>query len=265
MNLEIHKQLRRKLVEILYKSHSGHIGSSLSCLDIITQVMVKEMKAGDKFILSKGHAAPSLYVVMNYLHKITDKELETFHVEGTKFPAHTPNLFPEDIPFPTGSLGHGLSLSAGIAHAYKYFIKDKKRNRVFCLISDGECNEGQTWESAQFASHFDLHNLIVMIDKNGLQALGKTKNVLGDSASADKWSAFGFEVFESDGHNLNKLEEVFDSVNSSKTNKPKLIIFNTIKGYGVSFMENKMEWHYNTLTDELYKRAVKDIDKLYEK
>jgi transketolase len=228
--------------------------------------MVQEMKRGDHFILSKGHAAPSLYVVMNYLKKISDTDLLTFHNEGTKLPAHTPNFhYSKDIPFPTGSLGHGISLASGLAHANKYFIKKNEKSHVFCLISDGECNEGQTWEAAQYASHFKLSNLVVMIDKNGLQALGNTVDVLGDSASQDKWKAFGFDVFESDGHDLVQLSKIFKRVLKSNNDKPKLIIFNTIKGHGVSFMENTMEWHYNTLTEQQYEKAIEDIEKLYEK
>lgn len=265
MNKKLHKDLHKKLLTLLYETKSGHIGSCLSCLDILTQLLISETKKGDKLVLSKGHAAPTLYVVMNYLKKITDKELKTYHQEGTKLPAHTPNYyFLEDIPFPTGSLGHGLSLSSGIAHAYKTFISEKKNSKVFCLISDGECNEGQVWEAAQYASRFNLSNLIVLLDKNNLQAFGKTKEVLGDSASRQKWEAFGFEVFESDGHSLKNLGEIFKKVLASKTEKPKIIIFKTIKGHGVSFMENTLEWHYNVLTPELYEKAIKDLDNLYE-
>lgn len=263
MKNDIHIRLRKKLVTLLYSAHSGHIGSCLSCLDILIVLFISTMKKGDKFILSKGHAAPSLYVILNYLKKITNKELATFHQEGTRLPAHTPHYyFQDDIPFPTGSLGHGLSLASGIAHGYKYF--SKKRNKVFCMISDGECNEGQVWEAAQYASHFKLSNLIVLIDKNKLQALGKINEVLGDSANVSKWNAFGFKVYISDGHNPEKIKDVLKKAIHAKTEKPKIVIFDTVKGHGISFMENKLEWHYNTLTEDMYNTAIKELSLKYE-
>ena len=252
--------LYKKLITLLYNANTGHIGSCLSCMDILAEVWFKQLKRGDKFILSKGHAAPALYVVMNQLKIISNKELNTFHQEGTRLPAHTPNYYySSHIPFPTGSLGHGLSLSCGIAQAFKF---QKKNNKIFCLMSDGECNEGQTWEAAQYASHFKLSNIIAMIDKNGYQALGKTSEVLGDSASREKWKNFGFEIFEADGHNFTQMSKVLNSARKSKVQKPKMIIFNTIKGYGVSFMANKFESHYQRLTQEQYEIALKDVEKL---
>lgn len=228
--------------------------------------MVYEMRKGDKFILSKGHAAPSLYVTLQSLKKISKKELESFHNEGTKLPAHTPYYhFYEDIPFATGSLGHGISLSSGIAHSYKYFLPKKTNARVFCMISDGECNEGQVWEAAQYASRFKLSNLILLLDKNKLQALGRTEEVLGDSATREKWEAFGFEVFESPGHSIPSIEKVFKKVSISKSAKPKIIIFDTVKGHGVSFMENTLESHYSVLSKSEYEKALTDLDNLYEK
>ncbi len=263
MKKKIHTELHKKLVTLLYETKSGHIGSSLSCLDIMAEVMIYHMEKADKFILSKGHAAPALYVVLNYLKKITNKELYTFHMDGTKFPAHPPNFhLNDDIPFATGGLGHGLSLSCGIAQAYKYYIKEKKEARVYCLISDGECNEGQTWEAAQYASQYKLSNLTVLIDKNRLQAFGRIEDVLGDSASREKWEAFGFEVWECDGHKVKEIETVLKQKDLSKSNKPKVIIFNTVKGHGISFMEDKIEWHYNTLSSENFDQAMNELEKM---
>lgn len=263
----IHKELHKRLISLLYKAGAGHIGSCLSCLDILIEVLVFGMDKNDKFILSKGHAAPALYIVLNHLGVITDKELDTFHINGTKLGAHTPqHYFTEHIPFATGSLGHGLSLSVGIAHAYKSFLGKKNADRkVFCLISDGECNEGQVWEAAQYAAHFNLSNLIVLLDKNKLQALGALEDVLGDSASVEKWKAFGFEVFESSGHKLQDMSRVIDRAKKSNSLKPKIIIFDTVKGHGIDFMENKFEWHYHAMSKEQFEDALLKLEKMYEK
>lgn len=267
----IQKVLYLKLLNLLYHSRAGHIGSCLSCLDILTQVLIFEKKPQDKFLLSKGHAAPALYVVLNYLGVISEKELLTFYNDGTKLPGHTPNIhFKEYINFPTGSLGHGLSLCSGMAHALKLkqtmknTINNQRLPTIYCLMSDGECNEGQVWEAAQYASHFKLSNLFVLIDKNGIQALGKTKDVLGDAATKEKWSAFNFEVFEADGHDLKKIGKAFNKAKKTKSDKPKVIIFNTIKGYGISFMQNTIEWHYRTMNENLYKKAIEEINQKYE-
>jgi transketolase len=261
----IHKELHKKLVTLLYNARSGHIGSCLSCLDIITELLVYSMKKGDTFIMSKGHGVPALYVVLNYLGKLSDTELATFHKNATKLPAHPPASLDESVPFPAGSLGHGLSISSGIAQGI--LLQKKKTSSqpyVFCLMSDGECNEGQVWEAAQYASRFQLANLIVLLDKNRLQALGRIEDVLGDSATREKWEAFGFEVFEADGHNVSEISKVLTHAKESNTLKPKIIIFETIKGHGVSFMEHTVDWHYNVLSEDLYNHAMKDLDKLYE-
>lgn len=221
------------------------------------------MRKEDRLIFSKGHAAPALYVVLNKMGKISDLELSTFHKNGTKLPGHTPIGLDDSIPFPSGSLGHGLSLACGIAQGVKYLNKKSNKSlpTIFCLISDGECNEGQVWEAAQYASAKKISNLVVLIDNNGLQAFGKTKDVLGNGATVRRWEAFGFEVYESDGHNPKEIKKYLSKATMSKKEKPKVIIFNTIKGYGVDFMEGKIAWHYNTLTEDLYKKALVSIDK----
>lgn len=219
------------------------------------------MKKEDKFILSKGHAVPALYVVLNYIKKLADSDLQMFHKNGTKYPAHPPASLDVSVPFPSGSLGHGLSIASGIAQGYSFLFSKNKIPKVYCLLSDGECNEGQVWEAAQYASAKQISNLIVMIDKNGLQAFGKTSEVLGESASVERWRAFGFETYECDGHDVKKIKKNILKAIQSRSNKPKVIIFSTIKGYGVSFMENTLEWHYHTLTEELYNEAIQSIDK----
>ncbi len=253
--------LHKNLLTLLYNAHAGHIGSSLSCLDILRVLFSSVIKKNDKFILSKGHAVPALYVVLNAIGRLSDKDLQTFHTNGTKLPAHPAADLDEFIPFPSGSLGHGLSIASGMAQAYLYLRKSKKPAMVYCLMSDGECNEGQVWEAAQYATAKKLKNLVVLVDNNKIQAFGKTAEVLGKSTTPEKWEAFGFEVFTADGHNPVHIEKVFKKVGKLKGNKPKVIIFDTIKGHGVTFMENQIGWHYHTLTDDLYKKALLSIDR----
>lgn len=260
-NTPLQKKLQTNLLTLLYQTKSYHIGSCLSCLDILIQTLIFEMKKKDKFILSKGHAVPSLYIVLQHLGKIKEEDLKTFMQDGTSLPAHPPPNLDPIIPFPAGSLGHGLSVSCGIAEAMKYTADNKKNvPRIFCLISDGECNEGQVWEAAQYASQRKLSNLICMIDKNGIQAFGKITDVLGDSATVEKWKAFGFDVLTCDGHDLLEIKKTFKRIKKRKNDKPKIIIFQTVKGKGVSFMEHTIAWHYNKMTEEQYDKAIQEIN-----
>ncbi len=254
--------LRKKIIELASKTPTAHphIGSCMSCIDILIQTWIYEMRPQDKFILSKGHASLALYVVLNYLKKISDKELESYFEEGTYFGIHTPSHLPKDIPLPTGSLGHGLSFAVGLAKAYRLMRLDARR--VYCLMSDGECDEGAVWEAALFASHNKLSNLIVLIDKNAFQAFGKTSEVLGEAASAAKWKAFGFNVIECDGHDLKEIEKRFADIKKLKNNKPNLLICNTVRGKGIRAIENKLESNYTAVVGEFYKQALEDIKKL---
>jgi len=262
----MHKALYTKLISLLYNSGSIHIGSCLSCFDFLIETLLSQMKKDDRIILSKGHAAPSLYVLLNHLKKISDISLASYLKDDTKLSAHpAPNAFNDIVAFHSGSLGHGLSLSCGVAEGMIYkarMKKQKKVPRIYCLISDGECNEGQVWEAAQYASKRKLNNLIVLVDKNGYQALDRTINVLGDPTKKERWEVFGFDTFEIDGHDSKKIKKVFKKINSSLNKKPKVIIFNTIKGKGISFMENKLEWHYNQMNKEQYEKALEEINKL---
>lgn len=262
--------LRLKIVKLASKVPSAHphIGSCMSCIDILIQTLIFEMNPKDKFILSKGHASLALYVVLNHLGKISDTELEkTYFEEGTQFGIHTPSTLPKDIPLATGSLGHGLSFSAGLAKGFK--LQNIKKNtsevylpRVFCLMSDGECNEGAVWEGALFASHHKLDNLFVMIDRNKLQAFGRTKDVLGDAASPTKWRAFGFNVISCNGHNLKEIENSFRQLRGLNNGKPNLLVCNTVRGKGIKAIENRVVSNYTAVIGELYKKAIEDIKNL---
>ncbi len=252
--------LRLKILDLYKKSNAGHIGCSLSCIDLMIASVGYSKKETDTFILSKGHAAAALYVMLNHLGEISDKVLDTFYQDGTTLPAHPAPNKHRSIPFATGSLGHGLPIGTGIAHASKIAGKDAT---CFVLMSDGETNEGTTWEAAHYAVNNQLDNLIVMIDKNGLQGFGNTTDILGDSADANKWKAMGFETVELDGHDIENINTQIAKFKNLKNGLPKVIIGNTIKGKGVSYMENKMEWHYLPMNEEQYEIAKNDVNKTY--
>lgn len=252
--------LKLKTLELYYKANAGHIGCSLSCIDLMGVILFQHIKENDKFILSKGHATASLYACLFHLGEITQEVLDTFYKNGTALSAHpAPNKF-KSIPFAIGSLGHGFPIAAGIAKAKK--LKNEK-TYIYVIMSDGETNEGTTWEAAHFAVFHKLDNLIVIIDKNGLQGFGRTEEILGDTAASEKWQAMGFEILEINGHDITQINDSIDQLKKSDSSSPKLIIANTIKGKGIKYMENKMEWHYLPMSEELYKEAVQNINKEY--
>ncbi len=250
---------RKKILALYHGVNAGHIGSSLSCIDLL--IAIFEIKTSEEqVILSKGHAAVALYTVLHSIGEINDETLATFYQNGTKLSAHpSANSF-KNIPFALGSLGHGFPIGCGIAYANK--LKNNN-DHVYILMSDGETNEGTTWEAAHFAMAKKLDNLIILIDKNGLQGFGYTKDVLGDTAEIGKWKAIGFDIIEQDGHDVEKLIEDINDLKSRRNGLPKLIIANTIKGKGVSYMEDKLEWHYLPMNPETYKEALLSIEKNY--
>lgn len=253
-------KLRLKILEMYFNANAGHIGCSLSCIDLMIGSLITHRKESEVFLLSKGHAAASLYACLHELGEISDETLETFYQNGTTLPAHpAPNKI-KGIPFATGSLGHGLPIAIGIAQANKIL---QNNEFTYVLMSDGETNEGTTWEGAHYAVAKRLDNLIVMIDKNGLQGFGNTKEVLGVSADKNKWEAMGFEVIEVDGHNVAQIHHQIELFKAFKNGIPKLLIANTVKGKGVSFMENKLEWHYLPMKLENYEIAMNDIKNNY--
>lgn len=253
-------QLRLKVLSLYNQAYAGHIGCSLSCVDLMIATLVLRKREQDTFLLSKGHAAAALYASLNQIGEISDEQLATFYQNGTTLPAHPAPNQHKGIPFATGSLGHGLPIGTGIAHANKLQQQD---GNVFVLMSDGETNEGTTWEAAHYALQNQLDNLIVLIDKNGLQGFGYTENVLGDTANPDKWRAIGFDVEEVDGHDVEAIVDILDKVSARQNGLPKVIIAHTIKGKGVSYMENRMEWHYLPMSPEQYEIACSDIQGLY--
>lgn len=243
---------RARLVRMHYESGVGHIGGNLSALDILLCLYHNVLRPDDSFVLSKGHAAGALYVTLWSVGRLSDAALQSFHADATLLSGHPPAQGIEDILFATGSLGHGLALSAGLALGKKL---QNKPGRVFCLMSDGEWNEGSCWESLIFARQHALDNLVFIVDLNGLQGFGSTREVADLHPIADRFRAFHVATQEIDGHDL-------DTITSSlrgPEDGPRAVVARTHKGQGVSFMTDRMEWHYLPLTYDQYRQALEEI------
>lgn len=249
---EVIRKTKARLLKMHFESGVGHIGGNLSSLDMLMYLHHRVLNAKDVFVLSKGHAAGALYVTLWSIGRLTDSDLQQFHRDGTKLAGHPPPNWISEIRFATGSLGHGLSLSAGVALGKK--LKDDT-GRVFCLLSDGEWDEGSNWEALIFSAHHRLKNLTLIVDYNGLQGFGATKEVADLGLLTEKLRNFGFHTEEIDGHNLDDIARAF----SSGIPGPRAIVAHTIKGHGVSFMENKMEWHYLPMIPAQYQQAIEEI------
>ena len=252
---EIARQSRIKCLELVFKAQTSHIGSLMSCADIMAVLFEKIDLNKDKFVLSAGWKACLLYFHLWRKGRITKQELNSYCQPGSKFIGLAEPIIPE-IPAAGGSMGFGLPFGVGFALAKK--IK-KEKGKAFVLMSDGEMQIGTTWESALIAAHNKLDNLFVIVDFNGLQAMGKVKEILNIEPLKDKWEAFGWEVREIDGHNFEEIEKAFTAPPMEKE-KPMVIIAKTIKGKGVSFMEGNNLYHYKAPSDEEYQRALKELN-----
>lgn len=257
--IEINKQCLKTVLQLYHATNAGHIGTSLSCLDILVYLFCKRMGKEDRTILSKGHAAAALYTVLAKSGRLPEEILETFYKDNTSLAAHPPcNGVIQDIPFGTGSLGHGLSLATGFAFSQKYTAK---KYNVFCILSDGDCNEGSTWEAALFAAQHQLRNLWVIVDYNKLQGFGYASDVLNLEPLSTKFEHFGFNTtIAENGNDFESLHAAFEKLDSIPSAHPRCIVAKTTKGHGVSFMENKLEWHYLPMTDEQYRQAQIEIE-----
>jgi transketolase len=236
-----------------YESRVGHIGGNLSCLDLMLALHHGVLKPSDQFVLSKGHAAGAYYIILWTLGKLGDDDLRQFHTDGTRLSGHPPTAGIDDILFATGSLGHGLGLASGLALAKR--LKDEP-GRVYCLMSDGEWNEGSCWEALIFARHHRLDNLAILVDLNGLQGFGTTREVADLDPLADKFRTFGVPTEEIDGHDLVAICRALRADRGGLN----AVVARTVKGSGVSFMEDRMEWHYLPLTEAQYRQAVEEIE-----
>ena len=262
---KIANDLRKKVVTMVYEAGSGHPGGSLSAADYVTACYFSELNVDsknpnwserDRFVLSKGHAAPIQYAALATLGFFPEETLHTLRQENSILQGH-PNMNCPGIDIPTGSLGQGLACAVGMAIALKH---DKKNSRAFAVVGDGECQEGEIWEAAQTASKYQLDNLIVFVDYNKLQLDGTIEEIMPLGNLADKFKAFGFEVFEIDGNNMEEIIKTFDAIRNSQSHQPKCIVGNTIKGKGVSFMENVVGWHGVAPKKEQYEQAMKELE-----
>jgi len=254
--LEIRRRCAGTMLDLYKRANAGHIGTSLSCLEILVDLCFHRMAAEDAIVLSKGHAAAALYTTLALSGRLPEADLSTFCQEGTLLAAHPPcSRKIRAIPFGTGSLGHGLGLACGLALSQRF---TGKAWRVFAVLSDGDCNEGSTWEAVLFAAHQKLSSLTVVIDLNCLQGIGQTKDILNLEPIADKWRAFGFAVaIAGNGNDFESLARAYDFVQSSSG--PRCIIARTVKGHGVSYMANRVEWHYLPMRDEQYAQALSEL------
>jgi transketolase len=256
------ESIRRTVIEQSKRANVGHIGSSLSITDIVAALFSGPL-AGidprdpdrDRFVLSKGHAALALYGALHATGRISQETLDTFCSDGSGLAGHPEHAFP-DIDFSTGSLGHGLSVASGAALAAR--LQGSSR-RVFALLSDAECNEGSVWEAAMFAAHNRLSNLVAIVDVNGQQALGYTRDVLTLEPLADRWRSFGWDVREVDGHDLGAMAQALNET-AHDDSRPHMLLARTVFGKGVSFMEQRIEWHYLPLSEDEYTVAVEQLN-----
>lgn len=261
-------EIRRSVLEVIKRGKSGHTGSDFSCADILTSLYYHELNVDpknpddpdrDRYIQSKGHAAEVLWAVLADKGFFQKEELKTFYEFGSRLIGH-PNNKVEGIEMNTGSLGHGLPISVGIALAAKL---DKKTYHTYTLLGDGELAEGSVWEGAMAASHYKLDNLTALIDRNGLQITGKSEDVMGVEPLGDKFEAFGWQVLEvEDGNSIEQLLEAFSVPHEE--GKPKMILAHTTKGKGISFTENQVVWHHKVPADEEYAQAMKELDEQLE-
>jgi transketolase len=252
MDIDLVKKARLRLLKMHYEAKVGHLGGNLSALDALVFLHSCVLEKDDVFVLSKGHAAGALYIALWACGKLDEASLAWFHQDGGKIAGHPVGGWHEGIPFSTGSLGHGVGLAAGRAFGKRL---NNTPGSVFCMTSDGEWEEGSNWEALIFLAHHRLANLTVLIDANGLQGFGRTSDVASLEPLAKKFGAFAVDVQEIDGHDLAALATAL-AVQSAL---PKIIILRTVKGSGISYMEDCMDWHYLPMSEEQYRQAVSEV------
>lgn len=263
--LELYSEIiRKRLLDIVYSSKNGHIGGSLSSVEIETVLYFKIMNISpenihdsnrDRFILSKGHSVEAYYAILEQAGFIDRELVDTYGSFNSLLAGHPTKKVP-GVELNSGALGHGLSYGVGLSIAAKM---DKKNYTTYVLMGDGEQGEGSIYEAAMSAGHYKLDNLVAIIDRNTLQISGKTENVMTLEPMRERWQAFGWEVYDIDGNDIKSLIDIFESLDKNN-GKPKMIIAHTTKGCGISFMEKIAKWHHGIPNDEQYKEAIEEID-----
>jgi len=260
--LQLAKKIRISALKMTSKGGSSHIGSILSIADILAVLYGHVLRINpanpawefrDKFVLSKGHAGAGVYSALSHTGFFDTELLETHYQNGSLLSGHVSHKGIPGVEFSTGSLGHGLAVAVGMSLDAKL---RGKRNKVYCLLSDGECDEGSNWEAVLIAAHHKLDNLIVIVDYNKLQSVGTNSETLNLEPFADKWRAFNWDVLECNGHSLSELSDV---LTTNRNSAPLCVIAHTVKGKGVSFMENQVLWHYRTAKGEEFEKAIKEL------
>ncbi|MDD5729995.1 MAG: transketolase [Candidatus Omnitrophica bacterium] len=261
--MEMARQFRREILQMIYEAESGHPGGSLSCVEILTALYFYKLNikpedpgwpARDRFIMSKGHASAAVYTVLSNRGFFPKEELKSYRKLNGLLQGHVYTGVP-GVELSTGSLGQGLSVACGIALGARL---RKAKLKVYCLLGDGEIQEGSVWEAAMTAGHHKLDNLCAILDRNGVQQNGPVEQIKAEEPLADKWRSFGWRVLEADGHDFSSLITALDAFGAEK-GKPTMIIAHTIKGKGVSFMEGQSKWHGRAPNKEELEKALKEI------
>jgi transketolase len=256
--------IRKDVVTMIHRAGTGHIGGDLSVTDILVDLYYKQMNAGpdkqddperDRFILSKGHSVEALYAVLADRGFFPKSKLETYSQYGSDLIGHPNNKIP-GIEVNSGSLGHGLSVGVGMALAARM---DGRSYHTYVVLGDGECAEGSVWEAAMAGGHYKLDNLTAFVDRNHLQISGTTEQVMTQESAEERWAAFGWNVLSIPGNDLQAIDDAVDLAKHTK-GKPTVIIANTTKGCGVSFIENQVAWHHKVPTDEQFQQAIQELD-----
>lgn len=259
------KEVRKDIINMIKESKSGHPGGSLSCADIITYLYFEKMKIDeknpkwedrDRFVLSKGHAAPALYAALSERGFFEKEEILNLRKIGSMLQGHPDMKKVPGVDVSTGSLGQGISNAVGMALGLKM---NKSESKVYSILGDGEIQEGLVWEAAMAAAHYKLSNLVAVLDYNGLQIDGKNEDVMGITPIDEKFKSFGWNVLACNGHDFEEIHNAYNEAEKS-VDKPTIIIAKTVKGMGVSFMENKGEWHGQAPNEEQRAEAIKEIE-----
>jgi transketolase len=262
---ELARRIRKHALGMTSRGGSSHIGAVLSMADLVAVLYADVMKIDprnprwadrDRFILSKGHAGAGIYAALAESGFFPVEQLRTHYQDGSLLSGHVSHKGIPGVEFSTGSLGHGLPVGAGMAYGAKL---DDRAHRIFVLLSDGECDEGSNWEAILFAAHHKLANLVAVIDYNKIQSLARVEDTIALEPFVDKWVSFGWEVRETDGHDHAALKRALAA--SSASGKPLCVMAHTVKGKGVSFMENTVLWHYRTAKGEEYDRALEELER----
>ena len=258
--------VRQEIIKMTSNANSGHLGGSLSCVDILIALYFHQLKHNpqnpswpgrDRFVLSKGHAAPAFYATLSLSGYFPKEELSTLRNINSRLQGHPDNRKTPGVEISTGSLGQGLSGAVGMALGFKLAGKN---NHVYALVGDGELNEGEIWEAAMFANHYKIVNITALVDRNHGQNDGRTEEVMSMEPLAAKWTAFGWKVFEVNGHNINDILDVLDESIENR-NKPTVIIAETVKGKGISLVEGNDDYHAKSPPKELAAQAIAELEK----